>query len=259
VIGSPTTELGRRHNETQHKMRISRSFAIAAKPVTLEEFRQFRPEYVVTHYVPTPDCPVIGTSWYMAAAYCNWLSKQEEIPEDQWCYEIVDNMTRLRGAYLSLGGYRLPTEAEMEYATRAGAWTSRYFGETEDLLPKYAWYRNNSQEQTWPVGSLKPNDLGLFDVQGNTYTWCQEGIQEYVAGNDGEVTEDLEDMILEVSHTRYRQKRGGSFRDPIAFVRSAIRIHDEPVERGNIGFRLARTLPPVPLTALPLPSEGGQE
>ena len=80
---------------------------------------------------------------------------------------------------MSLTGYRLPTEAEMEYATRAGAMTSRYFGETEDLLPKYAWYTKNSQEKTWPVGSLKPNDLGLFDVQGNVYTWCQERYKGY--------------------------------------------------------------------------------
>ena len=56
-------------------------------------------------------------------------------------------------------------EAEIEYATRAKAVTARYYGETEELLPKYAWYAKNSQEMTWPVGSLKPNDFGLFDSQ----------------------------------------------------------------------------------------------
>ena len=127
-----------------------------------------------------------GTSWYQAAAYCNWLSQQQKLPEDQWCYEISETDLRaikngdppaamkLKENYLSLTGYRLPTEAEMEYATRAGAVTSRYYGETEELLAKYAWYIKNSKEKTWPVGSLKPNDLGLFDVQGNVFTWCQE-------------------------------------------------------------------------------------
>ncbi len=125
---------------------------------------------------------MVGTSWYQAAAYCNWLSKEEGIAEDQWCYEIKGQVTKLKENYLSLTGYRLPTEAEMEYATRAGALTSRYYGETEELLPKYAWYQKNSQERTWPVGSLKPNDLGLFDVQGNVFTWCQESYKAYPAG-----------------------------------------------------------------------------
>ena len=99
--------------------------------------------------------------------------------------------------YLSLSGYRLPTEAEMEYATRAGAVTSRYYGETEELLAKYAWYLKNCKERSWPVGSKKPNDLGLFDVQGNVYTWCQERFQgDYPTAKDGESIEDKEDSLI---------------------------------------------------------------
>src|SRR5439155_22571080 len=74
---------------------------------------------------------------------------------------------RLARNYLRRGGYRLPTDAEMEYATRAGAATARYYGETEELLPKYAWYLKNAQDRPWPVGMLKPNDFGLFDAHGN--------------------------------------------------------------------------------------------
>ena len=96
---------------------------------------------------------------------------------------------------MSLTGYRLPTEAEMEYATRAGALTSRYYGETEELLPKYAWYNKNSQERTWPVGSLKPNDLGLFDVQGNVYTWCQESFKAISSEKERKSAEDKEDVL----------------------------------------------------------------
>jgi hypothetical protein len=97
-------------------------------------------------------------------------------------YFLVDRkprVTALRKNYLSLTGYRLATEAEMEYATRAGALTSRYYGETEELLTKYAWYFKNSLEKTWPVGNLKPNDLGWFDAHGNVYAWCQERYLRY--------------------------------------------------------------------------------
>ena len=119
-------------------------------------------------------------------------------------------MTKLKANYLSLTGYRLPTEAEMEYATRAGALTSRYYGETEELLPKYAWYTKNSQEKTWPVGSLKPNDLGLFDMQGNVFTWCQERYESYPQGKGEETEEDKED-ILSINTQNSRVLRGGSF------------------------------------------------
>ena len=150
----------------------------------------------------------------------------------------------LKAKYLSLTGYRLPTEAEMEYATRAGAVTSRYYGETDELLPKYAWYFKNSQERTWPVGSLKPNDLGLFDVQGNVYTWCQERYKAYPAGKGDEAVEDKEDELV-VTSTDRRVLRGGSFSDPASHVRSAYRDLTVPADRDlMLGFRLARTFTP---------------
>ena len=150
-------------------------------------------------------------------------------------------VTKLKENYLSLTGYRLPTEAEMEYATRAGALTSRYFGETEELLGKYAWYLKNSEERTWPVGSLKPNDLGLFDVQGNVYTWCQESHKAYPEGNA--MSDDNEDGLI-VLNTVNRAFRGGSFNTQSSNVRSANRGDLVPTGRSyNFGFRPARTLP----------------
>ena len=71
-------------------------------------------------------------------------------------------------------GYRLPTEAEWEYACRAGTMTSRYYGRSVKLLEKYAWYLANSQDHAWPCGRLLPNELGLFDMLGNVYEWCHE-------------------------------------------------------------------------------------
>jgi formylglycine-generating enzyme required for sulfatase activity len=180
----------------------------------------------------------------MAAQYRNWLSVQEEIPQDQRCYAIEGEVIKLKENYLSLTGYRLPTEAEMEYATRAGALTSRYYGETEELLPKYAWYQKNAQDQSWPVGSLKPNDLGLFDVHGNAFTWCQESYQSYRKLKDNTFLEDKEDL-LSIEPTANRVLRGGSFAVVASFARSASRNLVVPTYSSfTFGFRLARTVTP---------------
>jgi formylglycine-generating enzyme required for sulfatase activity len=196
-------------------------------------------------YTRTADLPVVSTSWHAAAVYCNWLSKEEGIDEEQWCYEIKDGqVTKLKANYLSRTGYRLPTEAEMEYATRAGAVTSRYYGETEELLPQYAWYAKNSQEKTRPVGGRKPNDFGLFDVQGNVFTWCQERFKRYPPSRGGQPEEDKED-IYSIDNQVSRVLRGGSFSDPASVVRSAYRVDGVPAYRYSfIGFRPARTFAP---------------
>src|SRR5262249_30765327 len=147
---------------------------------------------------------------------------------------------RLARNYLQRQGYRLPTEAEIEYATRAGALTSRYYGETEELLPKYAWYNKNSQDRTWPVGSLKPNDLGLFDARGNVFSWCQERFKAYPEGN--KPADDTEDDLV-VTSTDGRMLLGGSFANPASVVRSASRHTNVPLYQFiTIGFRPARTL-----------------
>jgi formylglycine-generating enzyme required for sulfatase activity len=261
VMGSPFTEADRWYGELQHKKRIGRTFALAAKPVTKEQFLRFLPPFRHSEMkrYPEPTCPIGGVDWYDAAAYCNWLSKVEKIAEDQRCYETnaKGEVTKLKENYLRLTGYRLPTEAEMEYGTRAGALTSRYFGETEELLSKYAWYDKNSHLRTWPVGSLKPNDFGLFDVHGNVYTWCQERYQSYSKGNDDEGIEDKEDDSI-IRSTAGRVLRGGSFPTQASHVRSANRLIDVPTTgTSNFGFRLARTLPLVPLTPLPPSPKGG--
>src|SRR6202021_486151 len=104
------------------------------------------------------------------------------------------------------------------------------YGETDELLPNYAWYLKNSKEQTWPVGSLKPNDLGLFDMQGNVYTWCQESYKAYATGKGDDADKDQEDGLV-VSKKVTRVLRGGSFVSPASNVRSAMRNFNDPTDR----------------------------
>jgi hypothetical protein len=152
-MGSPAGEAGRSEDEARHARRINRTYAVTATHVTLAQYRGLAGDYELPErFARSPDLPVVAVNWFMAAEYCNLLSKAEGIAEDEWCYQIEGNRIRLKPNYLSLAGYRLPTEAEMEYATRAWAQTSRHYGETQELLQKYGWYVNNSQEMPWPVG-----------------------------------------------------------------------------------------------------------
>jgi formylglycine-generating enzyme required for sulfatase activity len=245
VMGSPATEVDRLGSERRHRERIGRAFALAAKAVTVEQYRRFEKGYQLPPlYTRLENLPVVSIDWYMAARYCNWLSKEEGIAEGQWCYDIKGEEVRLRGNYLGLAGYRLPTEAEAEYATRAGAVTSRYYGETEELLGKYAWYLPNARDRTWPVGGKEPNDLGLFDLHGNVFSWCQERYRDYPEAKGGEVIEDREDAS-DVDSAGGRVLRGCSFLNHASLVRSAFRIWYVPGNRTYyVGVRPARTIAP---------------
>src|SRR5262249_14824853 len=114
---------------------------------------------------------------------------------------------KLAPNYLERAGYRLPTEAEREYACRAEAVASRYYGEADELLGKYAWYLENAAGRTWPVGTKKPNDFGLFDMHGHVWNWCQESYHVY---QEGRVYDDREDS-LPVKREVNRALRGAAF------------------------------------------------
>ena len=235
----------------RHRQQIGRSFAIASKEVTVEQFLRFRKDHQVDKlYAPTRDCPVNRVNWYDAVAYCNWLSEQEGIPKEQRCYLPNEAGTyeagmKVAANYLQRTGYRLPTEAEWEYSCRAGSETTYSFGEPEELLSKYAWYIANSPNGTQPAGRLRPNEQGLFDMHGNVWEWCQDAYTWYGKGRNEKATG--------------RAFRGSAVGYFAGNVRSAIRSWNVEVYRTNdLGFRPARTLPLGSFTALPTTPEEGR-
>jgi eukaryotic-like serine/threonine-protein kinase len=250
-MGSPESEPNRSPNETQHRCHIGRRFAIAATLVTKEQFGRCQKDHPEVakfnsgQWLKTDDSPQNGMTWYEAAQYCNWLSEKDGIVEEQWCYEPNEQGkygpgVKPKDKYLELAGYRLPTEAEWEFACRAETATSRYYGLSEALLPRYAWYLANSKKRTWPVASLKPNDYGLFDMQGNAWQWCDD---VYASYPNADVSED-HGSTKPIVDTDSRVLRGGAFFTLPEYVRSAYRDYDAPAVRVYyIGFRPARTYP----------------
>jgi formylglycine-generating enzyme required for sulfatase activity len=241
----------REPDEQPHRRRIGRSYAIATREVTLAEYARFldaKPSGVIDwrdndqfkRTVPSPDCAVGVVTWYEAALYCNWLSARDQIPADQWCYPArLGPGMKLPANYLERTGYRLPTEAEWEYACRAGASSSRFYGRSEEWLGEYGWSLSNSGRIMHPAGRLKPNDLGLFDVLGNVHEWCSEAYHPAIENQDVAAL-----IHAEFSEDVARSVRGGSMIDSVAYLRSADRGRSGPLGRNiDHGFRLARTYP----------------
>lgn len=251
-MGSPLNEPdrprepGEADTELPHRKRIGRTYAISTREVTVAEFLKFRPKHSwPKKYSPDPNGPAVGVTWYDAAEYCNWLNRREGIPGPEWRYganedeEYAEGMQIWPGR-LAKSGYRLPTEAEWEYAARAGSPTARYYGRGEELLGRYAWSFRNSGEQAMPCSRLRPNDLGLFDVLGNAYEWSEDAALVYLP----QLVEDEEaKKYLTVSVGGPRILRGGAFDTQPMYLRSATRIYQRPPARlFGAGFRVVRTL-----------------
>jgi formylglycine-generating enzyme required for sulfatase activity len=209
-MGSPVTETDRENDEYPvHRIQISRPFYMGKYEVTQEQY------YVVAKYKPSrfkqEGRPVENVSWDQAVRFCRKLSEMKE------------------------GTYRLPTEAEWEYACRAGSQDRFYFGFDPEYsqIEKYTWYSENSDSATHPVGEKKPNSFGLYDMHGNVSEWCWDWYAADSYSNSKRVDPPGP------QHGKSRVLRGGSWHHKARDCRSASRDDCEPVYIQNyVGFRV---------------------
>ncbi len=241
-------------SEPDHPRRLPRSFAIANREVTMREFGRFldtRPPGVTDNRSDplykslAPDCAAAAMTWFEATRYCNWLSAQEGLPEDQWCYpREFGPGSSLPADFLDRTGYRLPTEAEWEFACRAGTTSAYPFGQAVSWLPNYAWFEKQSGMTMKRVAQLEPNDLGLFDILGNAYEWVNDPHEPYPLDPAGKPVLDIL-RNLNCPEDLVRVIRGGAYPLASASLRSGYRSFGlKPSFRyPYFGFRPARTLP----------------
>ncbi len=210
-MGSPGQEMGRGRDESPHRVRITRPFEMSIHEITQEQF-----EFVMgtnpSHF-KGPNHPVDQVTWEEAVKFCDTLSQ----------------ISRRQGSEY---GFRLPTEAEWEYACRAGSTTMFHFGDDPSRLGDYAWFLDNSGETTHPVGQKNPNAWGLYDMHGNVFEWCQDFyFERAVASVDPQGPRKGVDRIL----------RGGAWYNAPRFQRSANRGQKGPQHRDHgYGFRVVR-------------------
>ncbi|GBO55765.1 hypothetical protein APA_3915 [Pseudanabaena sp. lw0831] len=137
--------------------------------------------------------------------------------------------------------FRLPSEAEWEYACRAGTTTAYSFGDNASLLGEYAWYGENSGSKTHPVGQKKPNPWGLYDMYGNVWEWCQDSYEKY--GGESDLIRKTGKAITKENDNRSRLLRGGSWYNDAGNCRSAYRVYNNARARYFLnGFRVVCVL-----------------
>jgi sulfatase modifying factor 1 len=182
------------------------------------------------------DLPVIHVDWYDVVAYCNWLSEEESLAP---CYSGVGKNSTCD---FSANGYRLPTEAEWEYAARGGRKSQGFTFAGSNNPDEVAWYDANSDDRPHPVGQKQPNELGLYDMSGNLFEWCWDWYgKDYYATSPASDPQGPPAPQTSTPWELTRVRRSGSWREKAESVRIAFRSSDSVSYPGDNGFRLART------------------
>ena len=261
------TEKSRMQEEgPQHRVMISRPFCLSATEVTVGQFRRFvettkywtqaelfgsgnadtwtapkdvKPEAVkITWRTPgydtTENTPVTQVTWGDAVRFCNWLSEQEGLNP---CYEGNESgdWKLVAGA----NGYRLPAEAEWEFACRAGTTTQYSFGDDPTLLSNYGWSSESGVKNPQPVAVKLPNPFGLFDMHGNVREWCYDWYSAEFYGNSPQADPQGPEFGTD------RVMRGGRWNTNSVNSRSTFRNDIAPFLRNGFGgFRIVRAPPP---------------
>lgn len=212
MMGSPGGEAGRDSDESpQHQVTIGHHFYMQTTEVTQGQWKRVMGNNPSHFSSCGDDCPVEQVSW-----------------------EDVQGFIRKLNSMEGTGKYRLPTEAQWEYAARAGSATRFHAGNSDDDLLHAGWLKTNSGSKTHQVGQKAPNSWGLYDMHGNVYEWVQDWFRLYSAGS-------VTDSAGPSSGSK-RVRRGGSWSSIAKFCRSANRDYFGPDQRsGLLGFRLLRT------------------
>ena len=225
MMGSPESEEGRRENESQHEVTISNDYYLGAYEVTQTQYQTVignNPSCYQGALVgnQNADLPVENVSLDDAVEFCKKLT---ELTEEKKAGRV----------------YCLPTEAQWEYACRAGSKTIYSFDDEEGLLPEYGWFKRNSSQRTHTVGLLEPNAWGLYDMHGNVWEWCSDWYGEYPK-------RAVSDPTGPTMGTD-RVNRGGCWLYPAANCRSASRNWAKSsYQDGLLGFRVALSSSRIP-------------
>lgn len=252
IMGSPESELNRRPEEGQHKVTLTRSFKMWSTEVTQGEFSGLMGYNPSVEAGCGMDCAVENVSWDESAAFCNALSLRDSLAPCYNCNGSLDTVecslnTLFQSPY-DCPGYRLPTEAEWEYAARAGTTSATYNGNCDEahqtyeqpnpVLDPIAWFDGNSGEEPHPVALKLPNAFGLYDMLGGVFEWC---VDEKIALGSSDTVDPWGGS--DSPEPQMRVQRGGSWFHWALQSRAAFRpsiIQSEHDKAG--GFRIVQTV-----------------